>query len=149
MNVKKPRWAACAGALCLAAVFGRMFSRGISGHAYTRDFLISLIELLVCCIPGWLIAWPFVLLAKNPRGWRMAALWLTGSCIGPALLLGVASLAYHGLSGFWSAVPEATSFLGLAAAVSCLSVTLYLLLLRRAQARRPESVNLTSAMSNF
>lgn len=134
---------------CLAVVFARMYSHGISGHPYARDFLIALIELLVCCIPGWLIAWPFVLLAKNPRGWRLPLLWLIGSCIGPVLLLGFAALAYRGLSGFWGAVPEATSFLALAAAVSCLATSLYLLLLRRAQAGRPESINLTAAPSSF
>ena len=134
--------------VCLAVIFARMFVRGLSGHPYSRDFLISLIVLLVCCIPGWLIAWPFVLLAKNLRGWRLPVLWLGGSCIGPVLLLGFGALVFHGLAGFWNAVPEVTDFLFLTAALSCLSATLYLLLLRRAQARSPQSASQTAATAH-
>lgn len=120
--------------LCYAAVFSRIFFRNLSGHPISGDFFVSVSLTLVCCIPGWLIALPVVLMVRNTRGWRFFAYWAVGSCIGPALIYVVALLAFHGFAGFRSAAPEANDFLYLSAAISCLATILYLLLLRRSEA---------------
>jgi hypothetical protein len=120
--------------LCYGFIFGRMASGKLSGHPLGGDFLTSVALTLICCIPGWLVAAPLVLMVRNVGGWRVWALWAAGSCIGPALIYLIALLAFHGFAGFRSAAPEANDFLSLAATISCLATLLYLLLVRRSEA---------------
>jgi hypothetical protein len=37
--------------------------------------------------PGWLVALPLVLLARNVREWRFLMYWVIGICLGPAIVL--------------------------------------------------------------
>ena len=119
--------------LCFAAVFAEMFLRNSSGHPLAGDFLIAVAMTILACIPGWLIAVPVVLIANDIQGWRFWLLWVVGSCIGPLLLLVFAMLAFQGSAGVSTSVPDIMDFVYLGAAVSCLSTTVYLLLLRWSQ----------------
>lgn len=86
-------------------------------------------------LPGWLLAIPIVLLIKNIGGWRFWMYWLIGSCFGPALILAVGLNNGLRSTNFDLFFHNAMSMMRLAAPISCLTTLLYLLLLRRGQAR--------------
>ncbi len=118
---------------CAAA---QQFITTSRGHLSAMGFWTAILFfdpwVIVVSLPGWVLAIPIVLLVKNIRGWRFWMYWAIGVCIGPALILGVALYSGPGLA----AIPGgATSLIYLAAAISGLTTLLYLLLLRRGQAR--------------
>jgi hypothetical protein len=89
--------------------------------------------LVVLSLPGWFLAIPVVLLVKNIHGWRFWIYLAIGICFGPVLILVVSwYAATRGLSlaGF-----AGVSIVYISGVVSGLTTLLYLLLLRRAQAR--------------
>jgi hypothetical protein len=81
---------------------------------------------LLFTIPGWVLALPFVILFKNADGWRIWAILVIGTAIGPCLFLGWPLLAYGRINwqGDGGAVFMA-SFIGF------LTSVFYVLLLRR------------------
>lgn len=87
---------------------------------------------IVLSLPGWALAVPIVVLVTNIRGWRFWMWWAIGICLGPALVMVVA--LYSG-PGFGGLPGSSMSAVYLAAAVSGLTTLIYLLLLRRGQAR--------------
>jgi len=85
--------------------------------------------------PGWFLALPLVVLVRNVRGWRFGLYWIIGICFGPAIVLVVnwiAAMRGFSLAGIPGGV---TAAIYLACAISALSSLIYLLLLRRGQAR--------------
>jgi hypothetical protein len=87
---------------------------------------------IVLSLPGWVLAIPIVLLVRNIRGWRFWMYWAVGILIGPVLIMAVALYSGPGLGG----LPGGSmSLLYLATAISALTTLIYLLLLRRGQAR--------------
>ena len=83
-------------------------------------------------LPGWVVGIPLVLLVTNIRGWRFWVYWAIGIGIGPLLVLAVALYSGPGFAGLPG---SSMSAVYLAGAVSGLTTLLYLLLLRRGQAR--------------
>ena len=88
---------------------------------------------IMLSLPGWALAVPIVLLVRNIRGWRFWMYWVIGLCLGPALILAVTLYSGPGLAAFTG--NNSMSPFYLAAAISGLTTLIYLLLLRRAQAR--------------
>lgn len=137
----------------LYSLIGVVLGAGLAGawvaaqqfvqHAHGRSSAMALVTtilffdpwVITLSLPGWVLAIPMVLLVRNIAGWRFWMYWAIGICFGPAMILAV---------GFYSAA-RGMSFAGfpgnyastvyLAGAVSGLSSLIYLLLLRRAQAR--------------
>lgn len=107
--------------------------RPFSPQAWFGSIVFFDYWVVLLSLPGWLLAIPAVLLVKDLSGWRFWVYLALGSCIGPVLILGIAS--YFALSaprfvGFpQNSMPTA----GLAAGISCLTTLIYLLLLLRAQ----------------
>ena len=86
-------------------------------------------------LPGWLLSLPLVLLVRNVRGWRFWICWAAGICLGPAivqLVNWIAGMRGFSLAGIPGGIKAA---LFLACAISAMSSLIYLLLLRRGQAR--------------
>jgi len=90
---------------------------------------------MVLSLPGWALAIPVVLVIRNIRGWRFWMYWAIGICFGPAIILGVGF--YNAIrAGNFAGFPEnSMSMVYMAGAVSGLTTLIYLVLLRRAQAR--------------
>jgi len=86
-------------------------------------------------LPGWFLALPLVLLVRKVRGWRLWMYWVMGICFGPAIVSVVEWIAVS--RGFTLAgIPGGlTTAYYLSAAISGLSSLIYLLLMRRGQAR--------------
>jgi hypothetical protein len=87
---------------------------------------------IVMSLPGWALAVPIVLLVRNIRGWRFWMYWAIGICLGPAIILAVALYSGPGFAGLPG---NSMSLVYLAGAISGLTTLLYLVLLRRGQAR--------------
>ena len=86
-------------------------------------------------MPGWLLALPLVLLVRSVLGWRFWLYWAMGICIGPLIVLVAERIAAsRGLA--LAGIPGGSdAAFYLATAISALSSLIYLLLLRRGQAR--------------
>jgi len=104
-----------------------------NAQSNSGEFLPGLALVLLCSLPGWVLAIPVVLIVTNIRGWRFWMYWAFGSAIGPLLMLGVAfyeSLTDPSRGEF---VQQVNPLIGLAAAISCATTLIYMQLLRRAQ----------------
>lgn len=135
--------AGAAGAL----VAGREFISSSHGHVSAMGLTIAGLGfdcwVVILSLPGWLLAIPVVLLVRYTYGWRFWMYWALGTCVGPALILGVAlysALRAPNLEGFPG---DSMSVVYLAGAISFLSTLLYLLLLRRARIRAAYGVDVT------
>jgi uncharacterized MnhB-related membrane protein len=136
------------GWLIAAIVFGAIFAvaeeLGLpADHAVTvaeigAGVAAAIVLVLIFSLPGWLLAIPIVLAVRNIGGWRFWMYFALGSCIGPAWFLGM-ELYFSFASPHRAAfVPGPIDLFLRAAAVSCLTTLLYLLLLRRAQTVAPK-----------
>jgi hypothetical protein len=80
----------------------------------------------------WLITIPAALLVSNPRSWRFWMYWVLGSCIGPALVIGLlAAIRYRSFDpahAWWKML--ISPLIG-----SSLAAFIHLFLLRSAQTR--------------
>lgn len=86
----------------------------------------SVLMVIVVSIPGWLVAVPLVLFARNYDGRRFWTWGAVGLCIGPGL---VACLSFYGMITSHQLGSEEDLFL-ISATVSALCTFTYLLLVR-------------------
>jgi len=106
-----------------------------NAHFQVSGLFWFIFAVLVFALAGWLLAVPVVLTVKNIHGRRMWFLLAVGSCIAPIVILGfefVGQLIDPHSGSFWAG----TTFFVLAAAVSCITTIIYLMLIRRADELR-------------
>lgn len=128
----------------LALTMWEAFKRKGSNSGGVVDWLLSLWFVLVFSLLGWLLAIPAVILVKQVSGWRFWMWWGVGTCIGPAVMWGLALPAF--LADLFSGSPPlhldpwgVTE----SAAVACLTTLFYLLMLRRSQRALDRRATLT------
>jgi hypothetical protein len=142
--------AACDLAICLRSEYvdashhnARFALNSSTGIAYFVSALFGAFRwVLLFCIPGWILAFPIVFLARNLSGLRFWIWWAAGTCVGPAIMFGVAYGAPYILFRSHSyqepshgGVPTWSGWFSLATGVACVATLLFLLLLRREQGR--------------
>jgi hypothetical protein len=98
----------------------------------------TIVLVLVFSLPGWLLAIPIVLAVRNFRGWRFWMYFALGSCIGPALFLGMALYFFLRSPAHFGSLPGPLGLYVRPAVVSSLTTLVYLLLLRRPQTVAPK-----------
>jgi len=98
----------------------------------------TIVLVLVFSLPGWLLAIPIVLAVRNIGGWRFWMYFALGSCIGPALFLGMSVYFFLKSPSHLGSVPGPLGLYVRPAVVSSLTTLIYLLLLRWAQTVAPK-----------
>jgi hypothetical protein len=126
--------------LVAGAVFGAILALqnivfNPNAHFEAAELLGGIWVVVLCSLPGWLLAIPVVLIAKDLHGWRFRVYWAIGSCIGPLLIYSVALYFFLTSPNTSSFAPEAKNVVYLATAISSLTTIIYLLLLRWAHTR--------------
>lgn len=106
---------------------------------FIQTFVISLFT-LAACLPGWLLALPFVLTVVNFRRWRFWLFWAIGTALGPLGMLGLSLLIYLSSSHTAPSTLSARFFYPggmawFAVAIACPATLLYILLVRHNQRR--------------
>ena len=122
------------GALIASFVSSLRQNPHLSLRAICLEAFVFSLFVLAPCLPGWLLALPFILSVTNLSKWRFLAFWALGTAIGPLVMLGI-SLVF-----FLRASPAATFFFPeamawFATSVACLATLIYLLLVRYDQHR--------------
>jgi hypothetical protein len=142
--------AACDLAICLRSEYvdashhnARFAMNSSTGIAYFVSALFGVFWwVLFFCIPGWVLALPIVFLAKELSGLRFWIWWAAGTCVGPAIMYGVAygapyflfrSPSYQGASN--GGIPVWSGWFSLATGFAGVATMIFLLLLRREQRR--------------
>jgi hypothetical protein len=127
-----------AALVCLAGVLLHSALPSHRGSLQASDLIFTGGFVVFFCSLGWVLSVPFVLVATNLRGWRFWLYLALGSGAGPLLMFAVFAFFYLAVpqspSAHWFG-PELRPLVYLAAAISSLTALIYLLLLRRAQAR--------------
>jgi hypothetical protein len=102
----------------------------------SSEVLLTIAVTVGFCMVAWILSLPVVLLISKIAGWRFWFYWILGSCVGPALMLGLILLIYvvfpHSPDASWF-VPAEMSLVYIAGTISSLTSLFYLLFLRRAQ----------------
>jgi hypothetical protein len=97
-------------------------------HVDPVSLLISTCIVAIASLSGWLVALPIVLLVRDYSRWRIWLWGAVGICIGPGVVIGMASYGFiteRNSADFFTAI---AGFLLLATLVSALSTCTYLFL---------------------
>jgi len=101
-----------------------------ASHIDPEQILVSACIVLGFSLPGWLVAAPILILVKDYNGWRLWAWGITGICIGPSLIFGLAIYQHVEYPQSGALLSDTPAFMVLACAVSALATVVYLLLVR-------------------
>ena|ERR1035438_6285377 len=122
----------CGGALMIQRMIADPHTP-FSPQAWVGSIVFFDYWLVLLSLPGWLLAIPAVLLVRDLRGLRFWIYLAMGSCIGPAIILGIAFYSALRSPNFVGFPENSLSTVCLAAGISSVTTLIYLLLLRRAQ----------------
>jgi len=129
-------------AATVVSIVGMVLVDGLKHKQFnvrSSEVLLTIAVTVGFCLIAWVLSIPFVLLIRKIAGWRFWFYWVLGSCVGPALMLGLIfalfmTLMPHRPGDPWF-MPAELSLVYLAGAISSLTSLFYLLLLRGAQKR--------------
>ena len=114
----------------------RPIDRASIGWAVLALLMTECMTLAICSF-GYLLASPIVLTVSNFRGWRFWMYWFVGTCIGPLVtyLNSVYVTRTQPVPSQFKSASLPLAGLVAPTAIACATALIYLLLMRRAQAR--------------
>ena len=99
----------------------------IVGHNRPGSLTGTVVGLSIFVVPGWILSLPIVLAFKRADGWRFWMLAISGIAIGPLI---IAAWAYACKVSEGSAMRDFLYMGGIAAAISIVATTIYLITFR-------------------
>jgi hypothetical protein len=123
---------------CFLAIVAYSAAKSQPVSFRSSEVLLTTAVTVGFCTVAWVFSVPVVLIITNIGGWRFWFYWVLGTCVGPALMLGLTSAIFFMLPhapGQPLLNPAVYPLIYLAGAISCLTSIFYLSLLRKAQAK--------------